>query len=99
MESPIYAIPGGVEFGLEALESRVTDGVGPNLIPQSVAGLLARENIPLGGLLENESADGTVSLPSHSASSTSEVKLCPEHFGSNTVTTSSRHAIDQLESL
>ena len=99
MESPIYAIPEGVEFGLEALESSVTDNVGPNLIPQSVAGLLARQNIPLGGLLKNGSADSAVFLPSYSASSTSKVKLCPEHFGSNIVTTSWRHAIDQLESL
>ena len=98
MESPIWAIPGGVEFGLEALEGRVSDDLRPNLIPQSVAGLLARENIVLIALLENEFANGDVSPPSHSATSTVEVKLGSEHLGSATVIPS-WHAIDQLESL
>ena len=54
MESPAWAILRGVEFGLEALEGSVSDDLGPNFIPRSVAGLLAREDIPLVALLENE---------------------------------------------
>ena len=99
VESPICAILGAVEFGLEALEDSVSDDRGPNFIPQSVAGLLALEDIPLVALLENKPPHGDVSLPSHRATSTVEVKLCPEYFGSDTGATSWRHAIDQLCSL
>ena len=99
MESPVFAIPGGVEFGLEALEGTVSDDLGPNFIPQSVASLLAREDIPLGALLENLPLNGNISLPSHRATSTVKVKLSPEYFGSDTGATSWRHAIDQLDSL
>ena len=99
VESPVLAIPGGVEFGLEALEGSVSDDLGPNFIPQSVAGLLAREDIPLGARLENEPPNDDGSLPSHRAASTVEIKLSPEYFGSDMGTTSCRHAIDQLDSL
>ena len=85
----------GVEFSLEALEGRVSDNIHPNLIPQSVAGLLARENIVLIALLENEFANSNVSPPSHSATSTVEVKLGPEHLGTGTVNTS-LHAIEPI---
>ena len=83
VESPVCAIPGGVEFGLEALEGSVSDDLGPNFIPQSVAGLLAREDIPLVALLENEPPNGDVSLPSHRATSTFKVKPSPEYFRSD----------------
>ena len=99
MESPVWAIPGGVEFGLEALKGSMSDNLGPNFIPKSVAGLPAREDIPLGVLLENEPPNGDVSLSSHSATSTVKVKLIPEYFGSDMGATSWRHAIDQLDSL
>ena len=75
----------------------MSDDLRPNLIPQSVAGLLARENIVLVALLENEFANGDVSSPSHSATSTVEVKLGPEYLSSGTVI-ASWHAINQLES-
>ena len=68
------------------------------MIPQSIASLLARANIVLVALLENEFANGDVSPPSHSATSTVEVKLGPEHLGSGMVFTS-WHAIALLESL
>ena len=99
VESPVWAIPGGVEFGLEALEGSVSDDLGPNFIPQSIAGLLAREDIPLGALLENKPLNGDVSLPSHRATSTVKIKLSPEYFGSDTGATSWSHAIDQLDSV
>ena len=76
----------------------MSDDLRPNLTPQSVASLLVRENIVLVAPLENEFANGDVSPPSHSATSTGEVKLGPEHLSSGT-STSWRHAIDQLESL
>ena len=99
VESPVWAIPGGVEFGLEAVEGSVSDNLGPNFIPQSVAGLLAREDIPLVAPLENEPPNGDVSLPSHRATTTVKVKLSPEYFGSDTGLMSWRYAIDQLDSL
>ena len=99
MESPVWAIPGGVEFGLEALEGSVSDDLGPSFIPQSVAGLLAREDIPLVVLLENEPPYCDVSFPSHRATTSVKVKLSPEYFGSDTGATSWRYAIDQLDSL
>ena len=99
MESPVGAIPGGVEFDLKALEGSVSDDLGPNFIAQSVTGLLAREDIPLVALLENEPPNGDVSLPSHRATSTVKVKLSPPYFGSDTGATSWSHAIDQLDSL
>ena len=99
VESPVLAILGGVEFGLEALKGCVSDDLGSNFIPQSVAGLLAREDIPLIALLENEPLNGDVSPTSHRATSTVKVKLSPEYFGSDTGATSWRHAIDQLYSL
>ena len=98
VESPIWAIPGGVEFGLEDLEGRLSDDLRPILIPQSVAGLLARENIVLIALLENEFAKSDVSPPSHSGTSSVEVKLGLEHLRSGMVITY-WHAIDQLESV
>ena len=99
VESPVLAIPGGVEFGLEALEDSVADDLCANFIPQSVAGLLAREDIPLVALLENEPPNGDVSPTSHRATSTVRVKLSPEYFSSDMGATSWRHAIDQLDSL
>ena len=86
-------------MGLEALEGSASDELGPNLIPQSVAGLLAREDTPLIALLENEPPNGNVSLPSHRATSTVQVKLSPEYFGSDTGVRSWRHAMGQLDSL
>ena len=77
----------------------MSDNLAPNFIPQSVASLLAREDIPLVGLLENEPHNGDVSVPSHRATSIVKVKLRPEYFGSDTGATSWRHAIDQLDSL
>ena len=88
VESPVWAIPGGVEFALEALEGTVSDDLGPNLIAQSVAGLPAREDIPLRAFLENESPNGDVSLPSHRETSTVKVKLSLEYFSSDTDATS-----------
>ena len=99
MESPVLAVPGGVEFSLEALEGSVSDDLGPNFIPQTVAGLVAREDIPLSELLKNEPPNGDVSLSSQRATSTVKVKLSPEYFGLDTGATSWRHAIDQLDSL
>ena len=77
MESPIWAIPEKVEFCLEALGGRVSNDLRSNLMSQIVAGLLVRENIDLVALLETEFANGDVSPPSHSATSTVEVKLGP----------------------
>ena len=99
MVSPVLAIPGGVEFGPEALEGSVSDDLGPNFILQSVAGLLGREDIPLVALLDNEPPDGDVSPTSHRATRTIKVKLILEYFGSDMGATSWRHAIDQLDSL
>ena len=96
MESPILAVPGGVELGLEALEGSVCDGLRPSLLPQSFAGLPARDDIPPLALLQNEFAKGAVSPPSHSASSTGEVEFGVEHGGGATLR---RHAIDQLDSM
>ena len=64
VESPVWAIPGGVEFGLEALECSVSDDLAPPFIPESVAYRLAREEIPLVALLKNQAPNGDVSLPS-----------------------------------
>ena len=77
----------------------MSDDLGPNFIPPSVAGLLAREDIHLGALQENEPLNSDVSLPSQRATSTVKVKLSPEYFGSDTGATSWRHAIDQFDSL
>lgn len=77
----------------------VSDGLDPNLVPQSVAGLPARDNIPLLAFLQNKSANSAVASPSPTASSTGKVKLPLEDFGSGTGTTSWTHAIDQLDSL
>ena len=98
MERLVLAIPEEVELGLETLEGSVSDDHSPDFIPQSVAGLLAREDIPLIALLENEPANGDVSPPSHSATSTVKVKLSLEYFRSDTGAASWRHAIDQLDS-
>ena len=78
MEGLIWAVPGCVEFGLEALESSVSDGLSPDLTPQSVIGLPRREDVPLPTLLENELVNGAVSPPIHRASSTVEVELSTE---------------------
>ena len=65
VESPVCAISVAVQFGLEALEGSVSDNLGPNFIRQSVAGLLARDDIPLVALLKNEPLNSDVSVPSH----------------------------------
>ena len=98
MESPVWAIPGGVVFGVEALVGSVSDDLGANFIPQSVASLLAKEDIPLVALVENEPRNGDISLPSHTATSTVNVKLSPEYFGSDTSAMSWRHSINHLDS-
>ena len=99
VESPVLAIPWGVEFRLRAMEGSLSDDLGPNFIPQTVAGLLAREDIPLVALLENEPPNRDVSPTSHRASSTVKVKLCREYFNRDTGATSWRHAIDQSDSV
>ena len=99
MESPVLAILGGVQLALEALEGRVSDDLHPIFIPQSVAGLLASENIPLVALLENEPLKGYVSPPSHRATSTVNVELSLKYFSSNTGAISWRHGIEELDSL
>ena len=96
MESPILAIPGGVELGLEALEGSVCDGLRPSLLLQSIAGLPARDDIPLLALLQNEFAKGVASSPSHSASSTGEIEFSPED---GCGATPRRQSIDQLDSM
>ena len=88
----IWAVRRRVEFGLEALEGTVSDGLRPNLIPQNVASLPARDDIPLLTLLENESANGAVSPPSHGVSSTIQVELGTELGSSGT-----RHPDNQLD--
>ena len=70
MKKNVWAVQQRVEFGLAALEGTVPNGLCPNLTPQSFAHLPARDDIPLQALLENESADGTVSPSSNSASNT-----------------------------
>jgi len=70
----ICAIWQHVEFGLKAVEGTVSNGLHPNLTPQNVASLPARDNIPLLALLENKLANGSVSPPSHSTSSTVPVE-------------------------
>ena len=77
MKSPGLAILGGVEFGLEALESSLSDDLGSNFIPQSVASLLERQDIPLVAPPENEPLNGHVSPTNHTATSTVKVKLSP----------------------
>lgn len=73
MESPVLAILGKVELGSEALESSVSDDLRPNFIPQSVAGLLVREDLPLMTLLKNKSPNSDLPPPSHRATSTVKV--------------------------
>ena len=90
------AVLGGLELGLEALEGSVCDGLPPSLLPQCIAGLLARDDIPLLALLQNEYAKGAVSPHSDSASSTSEVEFGSEDGGG---ATPRRHVIDQLDSM
>ena len=93
MEGLIWAILGCVEFSLEALERSVSDSLHPNLVPQGVAGLPTREDIPLLALLENELANSPVSPPSHCTSSTVKVEFSTELGSSNT-----RHTNHQLDS-
>ena len=96
MESPILAVPGGVELGLEALEGSLCDSLRPSLLPQSITGLPASDDIPFLALLQNEFAKDEVSPLSHSASSTSEVEFSPDDRGG---ATPRRHAIDPLDSM
>jgi len=63
VEGLIWPVLGCVEFGLEALESSVSDKLGPEFTPQSVTGLPTGEDVPLLTLLENELANGMVSPP------------------------------------
>ena len=96
MKSLILAVPGGVELGMKALKSSVCDGLGPSLLPESMASLPVRDDIPLLALLQNEYAKGAVSPRSHSVSSTGKVEFGPEDGGG---TMPRRHAIDQLASM
>ena len=77
----------------------MSDELCPNFIPLCVAGLRAREDIPLFALLKNESLNCDVSPPSYRATGTEKVLLSPGYVGSDTDITSQRHAIDQLDSL
>jgi len=74
----IWAVQWRVEFGLEALAGIVSDGLRPNLTPQIVPSLPARDDIPVLALLVNDLANGTVSPPSHSTSGTIQVELGTE---------------------
>ena len=85
---------GYVEFGLKALECSASDGLRPNLVLQGVTGLPTREDVPLLALLENKLANGMVSPPSHSASSTVKVE-----FGTELGSSGTRHANHQLDSI
>jgi len=74
----LWAVRRRVEFGFEAMEGTVSNGLHPNLILPNVASQPARANIPLLALLENELANGLVSPPSHNTSSTIQVELGTE---------------------
>ena len=78
MEGLIWAILGYVEFGLKALEGSVSNGLYPNSVPQGVAGLPTRENVPLLALLENKLANRAVSPSSHSVSNTVKIEFSTE---------------------
>lgn len=58
--------------------------------------MVAREDIPLVGLVENESPNGDLSSPSHNLSSPGKVKLGLEDCCSSTF---SMKAIDELNTL
>jgi len=70
----------------------VSDGLFPDLTIQIVTGQPTREDVPLLTLLENELANGTVSLSSHRASSSVKVELGTELGSGET-----RHANHQLD--
>jgi len=80
----IWAFQRRVEFGLEALEGTVSDGLRPNLTSQNVANPHGRDDIPLLALLEHELANGVVFPPSHSTFSTIQVELGMELCSSGT---------------
>jgi len=94
MEGLIWAVPGCVEFGLEALESSVSESLHPDLTPQSVAGLATRGDIPLLTLLENKLAKVAVFPLSSEASSTVKVELSTKLSSCGT-----RYANQQLDSI
>jgi len=62
----------------------VSDSLPPNLTPQSVTSLPARDDIPLLALLENQLVNGTVSTPGQGTSSTIKVELGTELGSSGT---------------
>ena len=72
----------------------MSDGLRPDLTPQSVTCLPTREDVHLLTLRENKLVNGSVSPPSHRASSTVNVELSTE-LGSCGM----RHANYQLDSI
>ena len=67
----------------------MSDGLHPNFIPQAVAGLPTREDVPLLALLENKLANSVLSPPRASASSTLKLE-----FGTELGSSGTRHAND-----
>jgi len=78
VEGLIWAVLSSVEFGLELLESSVSDGPRLDLAAESLIGLTAREDIPYLTILENGLANSGVCPLSHAASSTVKVELCTD---------------------